>query len=322
MSNSTSTLLTDLQFSDLVKLFLLFAVIELGFRFFFGTTVFGLTLPATLYLMHLSYLGERVNLKKQWIVYLPAIVLFPLFIYFSFFVSLYGRVLIIRFIFFFLFQLFTTIYVFPAFVGTIRQLGVDKKEEYYMLNFSLTILIFTLFLNLSFIVINLSQHPYVSSAWVDMLINSGFGLIAHIVLMLLMLQYVLNQYILQKRNNEALQALIKNAETVNRIFDEEMIFLKSNLNLTALSNITGISLGNLRILFNDYYQKDFYLFVAEYRISYAINMINSYKENIKLEALTIECGYASRTSFNKYFQLLTGKLPSEYLNKIIMQTTK
>ena len=57
--------------------------------------------------------------------------------------------------------------------------------------------------------------------------------------------------------------------------------------------------------------KSFYVLVSEYRINYAKEILKE-DNNITIESLAYECGFNSKSTFNKYFKEQTGYSPSEY----------
>jgi len=102
--------------------------------------------------------------------------------------------------------------------------------------------------------------------------------------------------------------------TLENIMKDKKIYLKSGLSLEELSIETGIPKHHFSQLFNVYLGKTFYQYIAEYRIKEAVFRINS-DENITIESLAFECGFNSKTSFNKYFKKITTITPSEYRAK-------
>jgi AraC-like DNA-binding protein len=70
-----------------------------------------------------------------------------------------------------------------------------------------------------------------------------------------------------------------------------------------------------------YFSKNFYQLIAEYRIAYAIKVLDEGRD-IKIESLAYECGYNSTSSFNKYFKEMNGLTSSEYRNRLCIQVRK
>lgn len=96
------------------------------------------------------------------------------------------------------------------------------------------------------------------------------------------------------------------------------LYLQPGLSLDILSQETNIPKHRCSQLLNAHLSKSFYHLMAEYRIAYAIKVLNE-RTNIKMESLAYECGYHSKTSFNKYFKEMIGLTPSEYRNNLAVQ---
>jgi len=92
---------------------------------------------------------------------------------------------------------------------------------------------------------------------------------------------------------------------------DKKLHLLSGLSLDDLLIETGIPKHHLSQVFNAYFGKTFYQYIAELRIQEAISRIED-DDNITLESLAYECGFNSKTSFNRYFKELVGMTPSEY----------
>lgn len=106
--------------------------------------------------------------------------------------------------------------------------------------------------------------------------------------------------------------------TVHEILRETRLFLNPNLSLEMLSRATGIAQHHLTQVFNIHECKNFYRFVAEYRIAYAEERMKAEDmEELTIESLAYECGFNSKTSFNQYFKAQTGFTPSEYRERCV-----
>jgi len=102
-------------------------------------------------------------------------------------------------------------------------------------------------------------------------------------------------------------------QTVHEKLRETRLFLNPNLSLELLSRSTGIPPHHLSQVFNAHECKNFYRFVARYRIAYAVERMRAEDmEELTIESLAYECGFNSKTSFNQYFKAQTGYTPSEY----------
>lgn len=90
-------------------------------------------------------------------------------------------------------------------------------------------------------------------------------------------------------------------------------FLKSNLSLSDLAQLNGVSAHNLSEVINTKLGKSFYDFINYYRVEEVKKMLNDAKyENFSILSIGFEAGFNSKTSFNTIFKKFTGTTPSEY----------
>lgn len=102
-------------------------------------------------------------------------------------------------------------------------------------------------------------------------------------------------------------------EKLYRIMDEEKLFLDIDLSLDKLAKHLKIPKYHLTQLFSLRVDKNFNQFVNFYRINYACAMLDEMKD-VKIEVLIYECGFNSKSTFNRRFKAITGVTPSEYFN--------
>lgn len=123
-------------------------------------------------------------------------------------------------------------------------------------------------------------------------------------------------------------AKIKNGEHVLKIDDEtadnflnilEMHmkiakpFLAENCNIQSVSESTGISVHQLSYTLNSHLQKSFNDYINGYRIEEAKKILSSDQSNkLTLEAIGYECGFGSKSTFNKAFRKHTNLTPSGF----------
>lgn len=93
----------------------------------------------------------------------------------------------------------------------------------------------------------------------------------------------------------------------------EKPYLNPKLSLKDLSAQMDLSENKLSQLINEGLNKKFYDFVNEYRVEEVKRKIEA-NENQKYSLLGIayDCGFNSKSSFNRVFKEVTGKTPSEY----------
>ena len=90
-------------------------------------------------------------------------------------------------------------------------------------------------------------------------------------------------------------------------------YLKEGCSINSVSEDTKISVHHLSNILNKHFNKNFPDFINEYRIKEAQRLLSTPQfEKMTLEAIGYECGFGSRSSFNKAFKKHTGLTPSQF----------
>lgn len=112
--------------------------------------------------------------------------------------------------------------------------------------------------------------------------------------------------------NEEVRKIMICLET---LMQQEKPYINSELTLKELASLLHCSPNHLSQAINSGYGKTFYHYINSYRIKEFLEKI-SLPENKKFTflALAYDSGFNSKTTFNKYFKLETGKTPSEYFD--------
>lgn len=119
------------------------------------------------------------------------------------------------------------------------------------------------------------------------------------------------QYRKSGLKNEQADALQVQLE---RIMKEEKPFLDHKLTLKSLAEHLDIHPNYLSQLINERFQRNFYDFINTARVEEFKKLVQQPEsQNYTLLALAIECGFSSKSSFNKFFKKSTGKTPSEFI---------
>ncbi len=93
----------------------------------------------------------------------------------------------------------------------------------------------------------------------------------------------------------------------------EKPFLNEDLNLPALAEQCNISQAQLSQVINQHFQMNFYDFVNLYRIEEAKKRLLSPNfDHLSILGIAFDCGFKSKSSFNRYFKKHTGVSPSEF----------
>jgi len=98
-----------------------------------------------------------------------------------------------------------------------------------------------------------------------------------------------------------------------RLLDEEKPFINPNLTLNELAGMLDVHPNNLSQVINSKENKNFYELINEKRIEEFLSRISQPESRqYTLLSIAFECGFNSKTSFNRNFKKYTGVTPSEY----------
>jgi len=98
-----------------------------------------------------------------------------------------------------------------------------------------------------------------------------------------------------------------------RYMNECKPYLKEDCNIQTVSEKIGISVHHLSNILNQRFEKSFPDFINEQRINEAKRILSSYHlGKITIEAIGTECGFGSKSSFNKTFKKHTNLTPTEF----------
>lgn len=106
-------------------------------------------------------------------------------------------------------------------------------------------------------------------------------------------------------------------QELSQLVNKDKIFKQEELSLAQLAQQLAVHPNNLSQVINTYENKSFYDYINTLRIE-EFKALVSLPENSRytLLSLAFECGFNSKTSFNRNFKKITGKSPSAYLKEI------
>jgi len=109
-------------------------------------------------------------------------------------------------------------------------------------------------------------------------------------------------------------------DRLGKLMKTEKVYTESELSLAELANRLDTLPNYLSQVINEKEGKTFYDYINALRIEEFKRMI-SLPENKRytLLSLSYDCGFNSKSSFNKNFKKVTGQSPSEYLNNLQME---
>jgi YesN/AraC family two-component response regulator len=102
---------------------------------------------------------------------------------------------------------------------------------------------------------------------------------------------------------------------LTRLMKEHSSYKNEELTLVELSKRLKVHPNHLSQVINEMEGKNFYNYTNSLRINEFIKLA-SLPENKKhtMISLAYDCGFSSKSTFNKHFKLNTGKTPTEFFN--------
>lgn len=106
------------------------------------------------------------------------------------------------------------------------------------------------------------------------------------------------------------------AKNLEEVMKQEKPFLDEDLTLGTLAKQCGLGQTQLSQIINQYFHMNFYDFVNQYRVEEAKQkLISSDYEHLSVLGIAFDCGFKSKSSFNRYFKKYTGSSPSDFKKK-------
>ncbi len=100
--------------------------------------------------------------------------------------------------------------------------------------------------------------------------------------------------------------------------EEHKPYLDRDLNINTLSQLTAIPRHYITEVLNEYYDRNFFTFINEYRVNEVIERLTDpINDNYTLIAIAYDSGFNSKSTFNSIFKLITGQTPTQYRGTIL-----
>ncbi|AUP77715.1 helix-turn-helix domain-containing protein [Flavivirga eckloniae] len=102
---------------------------------------------------------------------------------------------------------------------------------------------------------------------------------------------------------------------LNRLVNENAIYKNEELTLVEFAKELEVHPNHLSQVINEMEGKNFYNYINALRVNAFIELA-SLPENKKytMISLAYDCGFSTKSTFNKHFKLQTGKTPTEFFN--------
>lgn len=115
----------------------------------------------------------------------------------------------------------------------------------------------------------------------------------------------------------------KEAQIIKNIMVEKKPYLEPMLTIHELAGLVDTPPHQLSKIIHKEFKKNFYEFINYYRIEYFKELIisNKYK-NFTILAVAYECGFNSKSAFNRIFKEQTGKTPRDYKQEMLSKKKK
>jgi AraC-like DNA-binding protein len=99
------------------------------------------------------------------------------------------------------------------------------------------------------------------------------------------------------------------------VMQQERLYLNPELTLTDFAQRLETHSKLISAVINEAFQKNFNDFVNEYRVNVFKEKVNDPRlKHLTLLAIAFECGFNSKSTFNRAVKRITGKMPSAFLS--------
>lgn len=100
---------------------------------------------------------------------------------------------------------------------------------------------------------------------------------------------------------------------LKKAMEQERLYLDPSLNLTMLSQHTGIAAKTISAVLNQHLHTSFNEFVNQYRITeFKKRVLEADLQHLTITGIAFDCGFNSQATFQRAFKQATGMSPTEY----------
>ncbi|MBX2872977.1 MAG: AraC family transcriptional regulator [Saprospiraceae bacterium] len=105
-------------------------------------------------------------------------------------------------------------------------------------------------------------------------------------------------------------------QRIEAYMETEKLYRKNDLTLAEIAQTLQEPINHLSQAINSQTGSTFYNYINQYRIQAFLELLdNPQSKQFTNLALAMECGFNSKSTFNKYFKKYTGKTPTEYIKQ-------
>lgn len=103
------------------------------------------------------------------------------------------------------------------------------------------------------------------------------------------------------------------AEQLKKHLESSKSYLNPDLTLSQLATETGMSSHLLSQVINEQFKLNFFDFINQYRVEeFKTRMVDPNNTHFSLLGIALECGFNSKSAFNRIFKKVTGLTPTQY----------
>ena len=107
------------------------------------------------------------------------------------------------------------------------------------------------------------------------------------------------------------------AERLLDLMEEEKPFLKTNLSVSELAKQLNVSKNDLSQLLNEFFEKNFYDFINDYRTQEAKRrLLDPANHHLTIVGIAMESGFRSKSTFYTHFKSATGLTPVQFQRQL------
>lgn len=120
-----------------------------------------------------------------------------------------------------------------------------------------------------------------------------------------------------EKSNLNEESALKIQEKMNLLMKNEELFKNPELTLDDLAEKLNVSSNHLSQVINSLENKTFYDYMNQYRIDKFCSVIeNGENKKLTILAIALDCGFNSKSTFNRNFKNFKGITPSEFLKNL------
>lgn len=116
----------------------------------------------------------------------------------------------------------------------------------------------------------------------------------------------------QQKNTKNVHAA--HLDLLIKAMENDKLYLLPDLNVRFLEERLSLSSKQISEALNQGLNKNFYYFINEYRVE-EFKLQSKENPHLTLVGIAMECGFNSKTTFQRVFKQITGMKPSEYLDR-------